>query len=32
MYFLHENEYRNHHKTGTKVERRKIEEVNQFGL
>jgi hypothetical protein len=39
MYFLYKNEYRifkpvdlNHHKKGTKVERRKMEETNQFGM
>jgi hypothetical protein len=38
MYFLYKNEYRifkpveNHHKKGTKIEERKIEETNQFGL
>jgi hypothetical protein len=37
MYSLYKNEYRifktgNHHKSKTKVVRRKTEEMNQFGL
>jgi hypothetical protein len=38
MYYLYKNEYRlfkacwNHYNKGTKVEKRKIEEMNQFGL